>query len=122
MKKRRRPAPSNPKKDTPPDEATKITYEYQEVIDLKNRYLKNLEVKYYDHLRQKYEHQQKLEKLGLLEKKKFEHDVYQRAKQMIEEIRKESKEKKRTEIIFKTRKISDSVKELVEQSKEQSGD
>jgi large subunit ribosomal protein L24 len=78
---------SNPERDTAPDEAYAKTYTYSEMIELKNRFLRVMELNYYSYLKWQYEEQQKNNLRQLYEQKVFDLQVYQRAQELLREKR-----------------------------------
>lgn len=84
VRKRRSP-PSNPFKDTTPEIVTKKSYTEAEFVELKNRFLASLELQHYNHLKQKYEHEQKHKLLAELKEREFQKDVFERAKKIVKQ-------------------------------------
>ena len=80
--KKRKFKPSNSAKDTASALVLDKTYKEQEMIELKNRYLRQLELVHYNTLRQLYEENQKKELKKLLDERRFEYQVFQRARQL----------------------------------------
>jgi large subunit ribosomal protein L24 len=74
--------PSNPTKDTASADVLEKTFMEQEMIELKNRYLRQLELMHYNHLRQKYEQEQKKELKKMLDERRFQYRVLHRAKEL----------------------------------------
>ena len=74
--------PSNTVKDTTSTNVLDKTFTEQEMIELKNKYLRQMELAYYNHLKQKYENEQKDQVKKTLYQRRFQYEVYQRAKQL----------------------------------------
>lgn len=83
--RKRRAPPSNPFKDTAPEIVTKKTYNEAEFVELKNRFLASLELQHYNHLKQKYEQEQKHKLMEELNERQFQKDVFERAKKIVKQ-------------------------------------
>jgi large subunit ribosomal protein L24 len=77
--------PANALKDTAPASVTEKTYTEQEIIELKNRYLRSMELMHYNQLKQQYENQQKKEVKKTLDQRRFQFEVYRKAKEMFQQ-------------------------------------
>jgi large subunit ribosomal protein L24 len=99
-------------KDTAIATAYEVTLNPQELTDLKNRYLRRMELGYYHHLKQVWEHAQVVGRKEALAQTKFEYDVMNKAQDLL----KEKKAYTLDEILqttYKAKKISDSIPELM---------
>lgn len=74
--------PSNPSKDTASANVLEKTFTEQEMIELKNRYLRQFELMHYNHLKQQYEQDSKRELKKVLDERRFQYQVFQRAKEL----------------------------------------
>lgn len=111
----------DPLKDTTPEDALEKTYREEELIELKDYYLKKLEIDYYNQLKIQYENEQKRKMLEEYKQKVFMYDVFERAKLKLQTA-KAAEESTTEEIIedLKTVKISDEVEVKIPKMKEQS--
>jgi hypothetical protein len=78
---------TNPERDTTPENAVKKTYTYSEMIELKNRFLRLMELDYYKFLKEQYEKDQEKQMRQLYQQKVFQMQVYHRAQELLREKR-----------------------------------
>jgi hypothetical protein len=92
--------------------ATKNTLLETEMVEKKNYILQKLELRYYNHLKQKFKNAEKDEKYRQLKQMKFEYLVFQRAKELLKEenAQVEVQEKEIQKLISK--KISNQIQEM----------
>jgi hypothetical protein len=92
--------------------ATKNTLLESEMVEKKNSILQMLELRYYNHLKQKFKNSEKDEKYRQLKQLKFEYLVFQRAKELLKEENTaiEIQEKEIQKLISK--KISNRIQEM----------
>jgi hypothetical protein len=76
---------TSPERDTTPENATKMTYTEEERTELKNRFLRLMELGYYNVLKAEYAKDQEKNMRQLYEQKIFQMQVYQRAQELLRE-------------------------------------
>ncbi len=80
-----KPRQTNPERDTTPESAVEKTYTHSEFVELKNRFLRIMELNYYKQLRYLYEENRKKQLRQSYEQKIFDLQVYQRAQELLRE-------------------------------------